>query len=265
MLEVCIMVNMNTLINDLQLRDGETKRMTCPMCNNKEKTFTITNNMCKILWNCYKASCSLSGSKKVHLTSDDIRKSIGVFAEETVEIPFELPEYITPHNNNEDVLKFADTYGLSIDTTEMMYDVKDHRVVFPIVHGGKIVDATGRSLDKRLPKWKRYGKSDLPYTHGYGKVAVVVEDCVSAAVVGTVSDVHVGVAVLGTSLSESHKRYLSQFSTAVVALDPDALPKTLAFVRELKTHVPDVKALRLTDDFKYRNQQDLDSLTNIGV
>ena len=265
MLEVCIMVNMNTLINDLQLRDGETKRMTCPMCNSKEKTFTITNNMGKILWNCYKASCSLSGSKKVHLTSDDIRKSIGVFAEETVEIPFELPEYITPHNNNEDVLKFADTYGLSIDTTEMMYDVKDHRVVFPIVHGGKIVDATGRSLNKRLPKWKRYGKSDLPYTHGYGKVAVVVEDCVSAAVVGTVSDVHVGVAVLGTSLSESHKRYLSQFSTAVVALDPDALPKTLAFVRELKTHVPDVKALRLTDDFKYRNQQDLDSLTNIGV
>ena len=201
----------------------------------------------------------------MHLTSDDIRKSIGAFAEETVEIPFELPEYVIPHNNNEDVLKFADTYGLSIDTTEMMYDVKDHRVVFPIVHGGKIVDATGRSLDKRLPKWKRYGKSDLPYTHGYGKVAVVVEDCVSAAVVGTVSDVHVGVAVLGTSLSESHKRYLSRFSTAVVALDPDALPKTLAFVRELKTHVPDVKALRLTDDLKYRNQQDLDSLTNIGV
>ena len=259
------MVNINTLINDLQLRDGETKRMTCPMCNNKEKTFTITNNMGQMLWNCYKASCSLSGGKKVHLTSDDIRKSIGSFAQETVEIPFELPEYIIPHNNNEDVLKFADTYGLDIDTTELMYDVKDHRVVFPIVHGGKIVDATGRSLNKRLPKWKRYGKSDLPYTHGYGKVAVVVEDCVSAAVVGTVSDVHVGVAVLGTSLSESHKRYLSQFSTAVVALDPDALPKTLAFVRELKTHVSDVKALRLTDDLKYRNQQDLDSLTNIGV
>tara|TARA_R100000773_G_scaffold3884_1_gene4510 strand:- start:3154 stop:3933 length:780 start_codon:yes stop_codon:yes gene_type:complete len=259
------MVNINTLINDLQLRDGETKRMTCPMCNNKEKTFTITNNMGQMLWNCYKASCSLSGGKKVHLTSDDIRKSIGSFAQETVEIPFELPEYIIPHNNNEDVLKFADTYGLDIETTELMYDVKDHRVVFPIVHGGKIVDATGRSLNKRLPKWKRYGKSDLPYTHGYGKVAVVVEDCVSAAVVGTVSDVHVGVAVLGTSLSESHKRYLSQFSMAVVALDPDALPKTLAFVRELKTHVADVKALRLTDDLKYRNQQDLDSLTNIGV
>ena len=27
-----------------------------------------------------------------------------------------------------------------------MYDVKEHRMVFPIVHDGKIVDATGRSL-----------------------------------------------------------------------------------------------------------------------
>ena len=259
------MVNINTLINDLQLRDGETKRMTCPMCKSKDKTFTITNNMGQILWNCYKVSCSLSGGKRVHLTSEDIRKSLGSFAEEIVEVPFTLPEYIVPHNNDEVVLEFANTYGLDIETTELMYDVKDHRVVFPIVHKGKIVDATGRSLDKRLPKWKRYGKSDLPYAHGYGKVAVVVEDCVSAAVVGTVSDVHVGVAVLGTSLSESHKRYLSQFSTAVVALDPDALPKTLAFVRELKGHVPDVRALRLTDDLKYQNPQDLQSLTNIGV
>ena len=94
------MFNINTLINDLQLRDGETKRMTCPVCKNKEKTFTITNNMGQLLWNCYKASCHLSGAKKVHLTSDDIRKSIGAFAEETVEIPFELPEYVRPHNNN---------------------------------------------------------------------------------------------------------------------------------------------------------------------
>ena len=259
------MVNINTLINDLQLRDGETKRMTCPVCKSKEKTFTITNNMGQILWNCYKVSCSLSGGKRVHLTSDDIRKSLGSFAQDTVELPFELPEYVTPHDNNQDVLKFANTYELDIELVELMYDVKDHRVVFPIVHEGKIVDATGRSLDKRLPKWKRYGKSDLPYTQGYGTVAIVVEDCVSAAVVGTVSDVHVGVAVLGTSLSESHKRYLSRFSTAVVALAPDALPKTLAFVRELKTHVPDVRALRLTDDLKYRNPQDLDSLANIGV
>jgi hypothetical protein len=102
----------------------------------------------------------------------------------------------------------------------------------------------------------------LPYSFGRGKVAVVVEDCVSAAVVG--DDEFVGVAVLGTSLSEGHKRYLSQFSTAIIALDPDALPKTLAFAKELRGHVSNVRVLRLTDDLKYRNKVDMDNLINIG-
>ena len=98
----------------------------------------------------------------------------------------------------------------------------------------------------------------MPYIHGYGSVAVVVEDCVSAAVVG--SDVYVGVAVLGTSLSESHKRYLSQFSTAIIALDPDALPKTLQFAKELRGYVDSVRVMKLIDDLKYRNPTDLENL-----
>jgi len=131
--------------------------------------------------------------------------------------------------------------------------------VFPVVHEGLAVDATGRALGKRLPKWKRYGNSGLPYVSGCGKVAVVVEDCVSAAVVGEYGS-FVGVAILGTSLSESHKRYLAQFSTAVMALDPDALPKTLQFKKELSGYVNDVKVLRLNDDIKYQNPDDMERL-----
>jgi DNA primase len=139
-----------------------------------------------------------------------------------------------------------------------MYDVKEDRVVFVVKHNDEIVDATGRSLKNKLPKWKRYGKSTLPYTFGCGKVAVVVEDCVSATIVG--DDVLVGVAVLGTSLSESQKSYLAQFSTAVIALDPDALPKTLSFAKELRGYVDNVKVLKLKDDLKYRNKEDMDKL-----
>ena len=123
------------------------------------------------------------------------------------------------------------------------------------------MDATGRSLGKRLPKWRRYGKSGLPYTSGCGNVAVVVEDCLSAAVVGY--GTFVGVALLGTSLQETHKRYLSQFSTAIIALDPDALPKTLLMAKELRGYVNDVRVLRLTDDFKYRNPTDMENLNGI--
>jgi hypothetical protein len=76
-------------------------------------------------------------------------------------------------------------WELDIDELGLLYDVKESRVVFPVMQEGKMVDGTGRSLSgQRLPKWKRYGKSGLPYTAGCGKVAVVVEDCVSAAVVG---------------------------------------------------------------------------------
>ncbi len=96
---------------------------------------------------------------------------------------------------------------------------------------------------------------------GQGKVAVVVEDCVSASVLD--GEVYVGVAVLGTSLSESHKKYLSRFSTAIIALDPDALPKTMAFAKELRAYVNDVKVLRLEDDLKYKKRNDIENLINL--
>ena len=69
--------------------------------------------------------------------------------------------------------------------------------------------------------------------------------------------------LLGTSLQETHKGYLSQFSTAIIALDPDALPKTLQMAKELRGHVNDVRVLKLTDDLKYRNPTDMENLHGI--
>jgi len=70
--------------------------------------------------------------------------------------------------------------------------------------------------------------------------------------------------VLGTSLSEVHKKYLSQFDTIIIALDPDALPKTLQFAKELRGYVNNVKVLRLIDDLKYRNPTDIRNLNTLG-
>jgi len=242
-------MNINMYINELDLSIGESKRLNCPSCNGY-KTFTVTNNMGQMLWNCYKSSCQLSGSKRVSLSASDIKKHRQDVEKDNE--PFVMPEYIVPYDKE-------NYYDIPKD--KLMYDVKEHRVVFPVIHEGRIVDANGRSLGKRIPKWKRYGKSDLPFVSGHGKVAVVVEDCVSASVLD--SEVYVGVAVLGTSLSESHKRYLSQFSTAIIALDPDALPKTMAFAKELRAYVNDVKVLRLQDDLKYKKKDDIENLINL--
>jgi DNA primase len=169
---------------------------------------------------------------------------------------FEMPEYITPRKHQ--IVDWCNKWGLDVDALELQYDVKENRVVFPIKDNGRIVDATGRSILNRLPKWKRYGSSDLPFSFGCGSIAIVVEDCISAGVIG--SDVYVGVAVLGTSLLDSHKTFLSQFSTAIIALDPDALPKSFAFAKELRSHVKTVKILKLKDDLKYRKKEDLNNL-----
>ncbi|UAW59105.1 DNA primase [Roseobacter phage CRP-345] len=262
-------MNIHNIINDISLTNGDTKRMDCPECGGR-KTFTITNNMGSIVWNCYKAGCTVSGGKRTHLTAEDIRKSLGSVAEETHAVKFDKPEWIV--YDNAAIQDFCDQWRLDPDMMGLMYDVKEHRVVFPNRHNGVMVDASGRTLGKLLPKWKRYGNSSLPYTFGCGKTAVVVEDCVSAAIVGATEmgsgcsdgDGFVGVAVLGTSLSEGHRQYLSQFSTAIIALDPDALPKTLQFAKELRGHVPNVKVLRLQDDLKYHNPTDFKNLQHLG-
>jgi hypothetical protein len=253
-------MNIYNYVSDLQLSVGESKRMNCPNCNGY-KTFSATNNMGQLLWNCYKVSCTISGSARIHLSVDDIRDAIDPSVIDDGISDFTLPDYVVQHNNRPNVLAWCNKWNIDINNIEVFYDVKEDRVVFPVIHNDKMVDATGRSLGKRLPKWKRYGKNNLPFVHGHGNVAVVVEDCVSAIAVG--SGVYAGVAVLGTSLAESHKRYLSQFSTAIIALDPDAVPKTLAFAKELRGYVNDVKVLRVVDDLKYRRKEDFDNLTKL--
>ncbi len=242
--------------DDYDVANGETKRMDCPACKGI-KTFSITNSMGSILWNCYKVSCTVSGSTRVRLSVEDIQAGFKG-AEEFASPTFEMPQYVVQRSGGVYMDRWCSRWGLDADKLGLMYDVKEDRVVFPVIHDGVMVDATGRTLGKRIPKWKRYGNSGLPYVSGRGKVSVVVEDCVSAAIVGYGS--FVGVALLGTSLQDSHRRYLAQFSTAIIALDPDALKKTLQMAKELRGHVSDVRVLKLVDDIKYRNPTDMEKL-----
>ena len=84
----------------------------------------------------------------------------------------------------------------------------------------------------------------------------------SAAVIGFGSTSFVGVALLwNVSHEESHKGFLTQFSTAVVALEPDALKKSFIMAKELRGYVDNVKILKLTNDLKYRNPEDMEKST----
>ena len=90
---------------------GQTKRMNCPICKGS-KTFTITNVMGKIMWNCYKASCNVSGSKNVTMSADTIKKAMNqknVIDYDT----FEMPSNIVFGGVRQEVKAFAYEHGIA--------------------------------------------------------------------------------------------------------------------------------------------------------
>jgi hypothetical protein len=177
-------------------------------------------------------------------------------------IHFDLPDWVIVDYGKPYLSTLCDRYGLDPHWLDLRYDIREDRVVFPIRHEGKLVDATGRAGHPEVqPKWRRYGEARVPYIVGDTSVAVVVEDCISAAVVDTIGGT--GFALLGTALLDEHKDMLYKYATVVVALDPDAMSKTLLFTRELRAGGINAKALNLQDDIKYRTQEDIDKLKQI--
>jgi hypothetical protein len=177
-------------------------------------------------------------------------------------IQFDLPDWVIVDYGKPYLSTLCDRYQLDPHWLDLRYDIREDRVVFPIRHEGKLVDATGRAGHPEVqPKWRRYGEARVPYIVGDTSVAVVVEDCISAAVVDTIGGT--GFALLGTALLDEHKDMLYKYATVVVALDPDAMSKTLLFTRELRASGINAKALNLQDDIKYRTQEDIDKLKQI--
>ena len=258
-------MNINDYIKNLDVDIDSTKRMDCPVCNGKN-TFTVTNNMGRLLWNCYKVSCNVGGNERINMTVEQIKnrnKKLNDSEE------FVLPEYIVPPP--EDRFKNP-IWGLSwkekIWKDYCLHDVKEDRAVFLIKDSekGVVVDAVGAATTNRLPKWKRYGSSRHPFVAWNGKggdggdnSCVLVEDCYSACTVAKHGIT--GVALLGTSLLDEHKKFLCyNFDKVVVALDPDALQKTLQIRKELQSWIRTAKVLRLTDDLKYEEDIDINNL-----
>lgn len=262
-------MNVRQYVEDLQLSSGATHRGPCPSCRG-HNTFTASNADGMLFWNCYKHGCNLRGGTATKLSLSDIQLRLKAAATTTAtQRMAEPPAFAKPHHvrhiSRHDpaynvAAGWAAEWGLDID--DYMYDFQERRVVFPVYHEGMLVDAAGRAIGYSKPKWKRYGNSRLPFTRGTGSVAVVVEDCISAAVIGC--DGRVGVAILGTSLSLEHKKVLANFKRIIVALDPDARNKTLAYTRELSSVAPEVYALNLKDDLKYQNTRDIEGLDNLS-
>lgn len=263
------MSKLSDFIDTLDLSVDETYRGDCPVCHGRN-TFTATNDIGNVLYNCYKNSCGLSGAVRKNMDAHTIKALLsnrGVsdgsesYSEQDL-CGYSLPPYIVPYESVQGDIgtTFLDKYG--IKPKDVMYDIRQDRVVFPVVHeDGMTVDAVGRALTNRQPKWLRYGSSPVPYVHGLnGFNVVIVEDAISAYVIGEFFKYKcVGLALLGTQLTDFHRRYIRNYYYNVfVALDPDARDKSIKIARELGG-----KAVNLTDDLKYARTEDFDKLAGM--
>ena len=262
--------NIRQFVNDLGLKESERHRGDCPECRGRN-TFTATNNMGDIKYNCFKLGCTVGGIYGTDMTAAEIhryreqqqqqRAYTNIKKEKDT---MEIPEYVvTPKASHTKHQRYVRRWGIALG--DVMYDVKDERVVFPIKHGGRIVDAVGRAVGKKQnPKWYRYtGEADY-YTIGTGSTLLIVEDVVSAVIAVQEMPYITAMAILGTSMNPKHFEKIGEYDKVIIALDPDAIGKTVEYRREIELWTGrKTTAMNLQDDIKYKMEEDIEKLKEL--
>ena len=234
---------LKTYVEGLDIVPNTKYRSDCPVCA-KKNTFSVTDNGMQRMWFCFHADCNVSGRTGVTLSrtsaSTVFERSAAVAPPPRTSNTYEIPDTFVSVSRRveaESYLRKVGAYDAYLSgAADIRYDVRMNRVVFLIREGRRVVDAAGRALDGRGPKWYRYGSSRVPFTcDGRRDIAVVVEDASSAC---SVSGVCTGVALLGTNLLTEHIEVLKQYDRVFVALDKDATDKAITMVRTLHSHVP---------------------------
>ncbi len=263
-------MRMRDFIDDLGLKEGERYRGDCPQCRGKN-TFTATNTLGDIQYNCFKLGCTIRGIYVTDMTAAEIyqrmkdqqtqRAYTNIKKEKDT---MEIPEYVViPKALHTKHQRFVRRWGIALGDT--MYDVKDERVVFPIKHNGRIVDAVGRAVGKKQhPKWYRYtGEADY-YMYGNGRILLIVEDVLSAIIATQEVPYITAMAILGTSLSPKHMEKIQEYNKVIIALDPDAIGKTVEYRREIELWTGNkTTAMNLLDDIKYKMDEDIERLKEL--
>lgn len=235
-------------------------RSDCPVCG-KKNTFSVSDDGMQRLWYCFHADCNVSGRTGITLTKDHASKLF----EKRMEPPpslgsdaLAMPDTFVSLSRSVEAelyVKRVQAYDAYLaGRADIRYDFQRNRAVYLIKDGNKVVDAAGRSLDGRTPKWYRYSSSKHPFVCGGGTRAILVEDCASAC---AVSESTVGVALLGTNLLTEHVETLRKFQQVYVALDKDATDKAIDMVRTLRSHVP-TKLIVLKTDLKNMKKDERD-------
>ena len=239
-------------VGNLHIVHNGRYRGDCPLCG-RVNTFSVTDTGFERLWYCFHADCHTKGSTGVQLTKEN---SKAAFKEKITSIEtndeFEIPDTFVSLSRSkqaEEYVKKVGSYEAYLSgLADIRYDLQQDRVVYLVksISNGRVVDATGRSLTNRKPKWRRYGVSRNTFICGEGLCGILVEDCPSAC---SISHLGVGVSLMGTSLLDEHIDVIKQFKKVYIALDKDATGKAILMMKKLRNYVP-TKLIVLNKDLK---------------
>ena len=239
-------------VGNLHIVHNGRYRGDCPLCG-RVNTFSVTDTGFERLWYCFHADCHTKGSTGVQLTKENSKVA---FKEKTISTEtddeFEIPDTFVSLSRSkqaEEYVKRVGSYEAYLSgLADIRYDLQQDRVVYLVksLSNGRVVDATGRSLTNRKPKWRRYGTSRNTFLSGNGFYGIIVEDCPSAC---SISNLAVGISLMGTSLLDEHIDVIKQFKKVYIALDKDATGKAILMMKKLRNYVP-TKLIVLNKDLK---------------
>ena len=227
-------------------------RGDCPACG-RVHTFSVTDTGFERLWYCFHADCHTKGSTGVQLTKDNSKVAFKErIVKQTDNDEFEIPSTFVSLSRNkeaEEYVKRVASYDAYLNgLVDIRYDLQQDRVVYLVksLSNGRVVDATGRSLTNRKPKWRRYGGNKNPFICGKADNVFVVEDCPSAC---SVSVLTTGLALMGTTLLDEHIEVIKKYKKVYIALDKDATSKAILILKKLRNYVP-TQLIVLNKDLK---------------
>ena len=227
-------------------------RGDCPACG-RVHTFSVTDTGFERLWYCFHADCHTKGSTGVQLTKDNSKVAVKErTVKQTDNDEFEIPSTFVSLSRNkeaEEYVKRVASYDAYLNgLVDIRYDLQQDRVVYLVksLSNGRVVDATGRSLTNRKPKWRRYGDNKHPFICGKTDNVFVVEDCPSAC---SVSVLTTGLALMGTTLLDEHIEVIKKYKKVYIALDKDATSKAILILKKLRNYVP-TQLIVLNKDLK---------------
>lgn len=247
-----------THLEKVRWNEDGTYRGMCPSCGSKN-SFGAKRERGSVVYNCFVASCALSGGYDREITVGEL---VRLHTAPSEAAPFEVPVHFLPLKASpqglEYLQKFESYPQLLLNRETIRFDPRLNRVVFLVRNSkGIVTDAAGRGINSTIkPKWLRYGNSsDLYFSSssdaGVGlnpKRLIVVEDAMSAC---AVCEYGTGGALLGTHLTDEAKLQISRYDDVIIALDKDASKKAVDIATVIRPLVGKCRTVLLERDLKY--------------